>query len=527
MHVFLAMTGMKDKLTFFYKKLVNLPFSNIPNERNIISKKRNGIMTYSDSLAIENIINAVDHHLAVAFIDLSGHFEYVNDNFCRITQYSDAELINSHFSKLLHPSYDTEQLAKAMKQFRHGHMWQGEMLNKKKDGSPLWVNSTIVPMLDSEGKPFRFFTYKVDITEKKEMEEKLRIAQQQLKLSVSEGNYLKHVLDQSSMVTIIDRHRNILYVNERFAELMKRKPLEIIGKNLDELNARSHPDCFYDEMWKTVYQGEVWSGEVQTKNKDGEPRWTSTRIFPMLNEAGEAYRFIFVSQDITSAKEAEQLVLRSEKLSVLGELAAGIAHEIRNPLTSLKGFTSLLEEGETAADKKAYITVLKSEIDRIEYTVNELMMLAKPKKTEVKPVAIEELVRSVCLFLQPELSMKNIELSCDVKNPSAEVMCESNQIKQVVMNVLKNAIEAMKQGGRIHVSFRYEERKMAIVVKDDGEGMSEETLKKIDTPFFTTKQTGNGLGIPMCQNIMKLHHGSLSISSTPGVGTIVELILPY
>ncbi|WP_404408157.1 PAS domain-containing protein [Jeotgalibacillus malaysiensis] len=484
-------------------------------------------MPYSDSLAMQNIINAVDHHLAVAFIDFSGRFEYVNDNFCKATQYSEKELINNHYSIVLHDSHDNKQLINAMKLIRGGQIWQGEMLNKKKDGSPLWVNSTIVPMLDREGKPFRYFTYKIDITEKKEMEEKLKTVERKLRLSVSETNYLKYVLDQSSMVTMIDRDRNILYVNDRFAELMKRKPLDIIGKKLDELNARAHPDSFYDEMWETVFKGEVWSGDVQTRNVDGEARWTSTSIFPMLNEAGEAYRFIFVSQDITQMKEAEQLVLRSEKLSVLGELAAGIAHEIRNPLTSLKGFTALLEEGETATDKKAYISVLKSEIDRIEYTVNELMMLAKPKKTEVKPVAIEELVQSVCGFLQPELSMKNIELSCDGQNPSAEVMCEENQIKQVVMNVLKNAIEAMKQGGRVRVSYRYEEKRMAIIIRDDGEGMSEDLLKKIDTPFFTTKQTGNGLGIPMCQNIMKLHHGAMNISSTPGAGTTVELVLPY
>ncbi|MDZ5712844.1 PAS domain-containing protein [Jeotgalibacillus haloalkalitolerans] len=484
-------------------------------------------MRYSDTLAIENIISAVDHHLAVAFIDLNGRFEYVNDNFCKATQYTEEELMNGHFSMVLHENHDIEQLTKALKQIRKGQLWQGEMLNKKKDGSPLWVNSTIVPMLDGEGRPFRYFTYKTDITEKIEMKEKLSATEQKLKLSVSEANYLKHVLDQSSMVTIIDRNRTILYVNDRFAELMKRKPLDIIGKPLDDLNARCHPDSFYDEMWETVYRGEIWSGDVQTRTKDGELRWTSTRIFPMMNEGDEPARFIFVSQDITHAKESEQLILRSEKLSVLGELAAGIAHEIRNPLTSLKGFTALLEEGETAPEKKAYLSVLKSEIDRIEYTVNELMMLAKPQKSEMKSVKIEELVRSVCGFLRPELTMKNIELSCDGKNPSAEVLCEPNQIKQVVMNVLKNAIEAMNQGGRIHVSYLYQDKKMSIVVKDDGEGMSEEVLKKIDTPFFTTKQTGNGLGIPMCQNIMKLHHGEMRISSIPGAGTTVELVLPY
>ncbi|MFB1083403.1 PAS domain-containing protein [Jeotgalibacillus sp. JSM ZJ347] len=484
-------------------------------------------MPYSDSLAIENIIAAVDHHLAVAFIDLHGRFEFVNENFCETTQYSEEELMNAHFSMLLHPDYSVNQLNDALKQIRQGRLWQGEMLNQKKDGSPLWVNSTIVPMFDDEGRPFRYFIYKVDVTDKIEMKEKLDETEEKLRLTVSEMNYLKHVLDQSSMVTIIDRNRTILYLNERAAELMKRSPLEIIGKPVDNLNARCHPDSFYDEMWETLYRGEIWSGDIQTKDKEGETKWTSTRVFPMIGPSGEATRFIFVSQDITQAKEAEQLVLRSEKLSVLGELAAGIAHEIRNPLTSLKGFTALLEEGETSTEKKAYLSVLKSEIDRIEYTVNELMMLAKPQKSEMRLVKIEELVRSVCAFLQPELTMKNIELSCDGKKSTAEVLCESNQIKQVVMNVLKNAIEAMKQGGRIHVSYLYHEKTMSIVVEDDGEGMSEEVLKKIDTPFFTTKQTGNGLGIPMCQNIMKLHRGEMKISSTPGAGTTVELILPY
>ncbi|MBM7577994.1 PAS domain-containing sensor histidine kinase [Jeotgalibacillus terrae] len=483
-------------------------------------------MPYSDSLAIENIITAVDHHLIVAFLDLSGHFEYVNENFCRATQYSSEEMINAHFSKLLHESHDPEKLAEAMKQISQGNIWQVELLNRKKDGSPYWVNSTIVPLLNQEGKPSRYFTYKVDVTERVEVEEKLKETEQKLKLSVSELNYLKHVLDQSSIVTIIDRDRNILYANEQFGQLMKHRPVDIIGKSLDVLNARCHPDSFYEAMWETVYQGEIWSGEIQTENKDGETRWTNTQIFPFVNDSGQA-TFIFVSHDITHAKEAEQLVLRSEKLSVLGELAAGIAHEIRNPLTSLKGFTALLEEGETATNKKTYISVIKSEIDRIEHTVNELMMLAKPKKAQLMPLKIEELVRSVCEFLKPEFTMKNIELSCNGHHPSAEVLCEGNQIKQVVMNVLKNAVEAMNRGGRIHISYRYEEKKMAIIVKDDGPGMPEEVLKKIDTPFYTTKPTGNGLGIPVCLNIMKLHHGEMNISSVPGAGTTVELVLPY
>ncbi|KIL51733.1 histidine kinase [Jeotgalibacillus alimentarius] len=483
-------------------------------------------MPYSDSLSIENIITAVDHHLIVAFIDLSGHFEYVNKNFCRVTQYTSDEIINAHFSKLLHESHDAQKLAEAMNQVRQGNIFQVELLNRKKDGSPYWINSTIVPVLDKEGKPYRYFTYKVDVTERVEVEEKLKETEKKLKLSVSELNYLKHVLDQSSIVTLIDRDRNILYANEQFGKLMKHKPSDVIGKSLDVLNARCHPDSFYDAMWETVYKGEVWSGEVQLKNIDGEIKWVNAQVFPFVNDAGQS-TFIFVSHDITQAKEAEQLVLRSEKLSVLGELAAGIAHEIRNPLTSLKGFTALLEEGETEPNKKTYISVIKSEIDRIEYTVNELMMLAKPKKAEMMPYKIEELVHSVCEFLKPEFTMKNVELSCNSHHPSAEVLCEGNQIKQVVMNVLKNAVEAMDRGGRIHISYLYEEKKMAIIVKDDGPGMSEEVLKKIDTPFFTTKQTGNGLGIPMCHNIMKLHHGEMKISSVLGAGTTVELVLPY
>ncbi|TFE00502.1 PAS domain-containing sensor histidine kinase [Jeotgalibacillus salarius] len=484
-------------------------------------------MPYSNSLEIENILTAVDHNLVIAFIDLNGHFEYVNDNFCRKTQFSSEELIDQHFSMLLPDSGFEDQVSEAFKKVRSGDIWQGEVLNRKKDGTLYWVHSTIVPLLDEEGKPARYFTYKNDISDRIKIEKKLKATEKQLELSVNELNYLKHVLNQSSIVTIIDHDRHILYANEQFETLMNCRASDIIGKSLDVLNARCHPDCFYEEMWQTVRSGDIWSGEVQTQTIDGEARWTNTRIFPFIDYGENAHRYIFVSNDITQMKNAEQLALRSEKLSVLGELAAGIAHEIRNPLTSLKGFTALLEERETEKDKKAYISVLKSEIDRIEYTVNELMMLAKPQKVEMKLVKIEELVRSICIFLQPELALKNINLSCDGNSPSAEVLCESNQMKQVVMNVLKNAIEAMRQGGHIHISYRYKEKEMSIVIKDDGDGMPEEILQKIDTPFFTTKQTGNGLGIPMCHNIMKLHHGEMKISSIVGAGTVVELVLPY
>jgi len=232
-----------------------------------------------------------------------------------------------------------------------------------------------------------------------------------------------------------------------------------------------------------------------------------------------------VLRDLTERKQSEEMLLRSEKLSFLGQLAAGVAHEIRNPLTSLRGFTQLLRR-DLVAHKQHYLDTMLSEIDRINLIVNDFMSLSKPQMMSIAPFGFADMLRSVLFVLESETILHNVLFAWDACEELPPVLCDEHRIKQVFLNVLKNAIDAMPQGGTIHLAVMRSEDRAIARIRDEGPGIPKEFLPKIGEPFFTTKSTGTGLGLMICHRILESHGGTLKIDSTPGEGTTVSISLP-
>ena len=218
------------------------------------------------------------------------------------------------------------------------------------------------------------------------------------------------------------------------------------------------------------------------------------------------------------------LLRNAEKLSVIGELAAGIAHEIRNPLTSLRGFIQLLKP--TLVDHQMYADIMLSELDRINFIVSELLVLAKPHNVKIKSLPLVFLLKNVLTLLASEANLKNIRFhtafGCDPL-----ISGEENQLKQVFINVIKNAIEAMSGHGDVTLTTSAKAAgQVVITITDNGCGIPEELLPKLGEPFFTTKDNGTGLGLMISRKIIKDHDGHLEVSSKPGEGTTVKITLP-
>jgi signal transduction histidine kinase len=217
--------------------------------------------------------------------------------------------------------------------------------------------------------------------------------------------------------------------------------------------------------------------------------------------------------------EGEEL----EKLKMAGTLAAGIAHEIRNPLTSLKGFLQLSEQIEAP-----YKNIMLSEIDRINAIVKELLELASPNDSDRQPRAIQPLVQSVITLLQPQAILDNIQLMgrYGPETGMLVVHCSEGKLKQVLVNLIKNAMEAMPGGGNILISLNKEEDRVSIEIADDGPGIPPEQLERIGEPFFTTKEGGTGLGLMVSRQIIHEHHGTLSFRNSVKGGAVVTVELP-
>ncbi|ASS74704.1 hypothetical protein CIG75_06770 [Tumebacillus algifaecis] len=300
----------------------------------------------------------------------------------------------------------------------------------------------------------------------------------------------------------------------------------LLGYERAELMGRSYQAILNGEMmgaFKRSLQGATPSCDVAIPHRSGRLLNLRVTNVPVIVD-GRIVGAYVIAQDITEHKRAEELLHRSDKLSAIGQLAAGIAHEIRNPLTAIKGFTQLLKE--KAQRDVEYYDVILSELDRVNLIVDEFLFLSKPQSSKFRPVRLEQLLQLIVTLLEPQAILHDVRIQTRFQ-PLPEAAIEENQIKQVFINLLKNAIEAMPAGGDLIIELWPDEDDNARVrLIDQGCGITEEQLQKIGDPFFTTKEKGTGLGLMVSFKIIEDHGGRLEIESEIGVGTTIDVLLP-
>lgn len=264
--------------------------------------------------------------------------------------------------------------------------------------------------------------------------------------------------------------------------------------------------------------------ETVRLKRDGSIVEVSVSTSVIRDEEGQPQSFVHVSRDMTERNRIEELLRRSEKLTTVGQLAAGVAHEIRNPLTTLRGFLQLQQEKKVLVP--LHIDLMLSELDRINLIVSEFLILAKPQAVHFQLRDLRHIVGDVISLLDSQAHLFGIEFVTYFSDVPAMVHCEENQLKQVFINVIKNAIEAMPDGGTITLEEQQQNNSVVIVVSDEGGGVPEDMLPKLGEPFFTNKESGTGLGLMVSQRIIQAHKGSLEICSEYGRGAQVTIKLP-
>jgi two-component system sporulation sensor kinase A len=232
-----------------------------------------------------------------------------------------------------------------------------------------------------------------------------------------------------------------------------------------------------------------------------------------------------IIRDISERKKNEELLINSEKLYVAGQLAAGIAHEIRNPLTSLKGFLQLIASGRK--NNSTYYDIMKAELDRIEDIVSELLMLSKPQVYELTYQDMRVMMRDTVTLLETQAILHNIGIEAEYGTDPLWIYGVENQVKQVFINVIKNAIEAMIDGGMISIKLSRESDRVYVRISDEGPGIGDDQLAKIGQPFYTTKEKGTGLGLMVSYKIVDNHQGKIVVTSELDKGTMFEIMLPF
>jgi signal transduction histidine kinase len=262
------------------------------------------------------------------------------------------------------------------------------------------------------------------------------------------------------------------------------------------------------------------------QTKSGNYKWVeSTYSIYNDTELNGRGHIRILTKDMTVVKDLYDYLIYSEKLSMIGQLAAGIAHEIRNPLTSIKGFLQLMQAG--VIDTKNYLDIMENEIDRIETISSELLFLGRPKESQLKICSIQKLLDEVLILMESQSFKQNVRIETNFLCKPFYIRCDESKLKQVFINLVKNGLEAMEQGGTLKIEI-YEAafHQVAVAIKDEGYGIPQENLEQIGQPFYTTKEGGNGLGLMVCFQIIHEHHGKISIASEPQKGSTFTVVLP-
>ncbi|MBB6673616.1 ATP-binding protein [Cohnella nanjingensis] len=343
-------------------------------------------------------------------------------------------------------------------------------------------------------------------------------------LSKSNRNY-RSWTENSLVGVFIEQNGALVYTNRQIERIFGFEEREMRGRSVAGLIAPGDAVKFREQMKLRLLQGSTVRFDVAAIRKDRTPLYLEMQLTTTYYEGREAISGIVL--DITERKLSEQWLIRSEKLSVIGQLAAGVAHEIRNPLTALKGFTQLLHRN--ADSNSRYYEIMMGELERINYIVGEFMVLSKPHhRQELKAENLHDILIGIVPILESQAILHNVVLRIEPPSEACLVRCDMNQIKQVLINLMKNAIEAMPTGGTIDIRYERDRIKgeVAVWIEDDGPGIPAELLERLGEPFFTTKEKGAGLGLMVCYKIVETHEGRLSIRNRPPSGAAVTLTLP-
>ncbi|NBC70772.1 PAS domain-containing protein [Paenibacillus sacheonensis] len=281
------------------------------------------------------------------------------------------------------------------------------------------------------------------------------------------------------------------------------------------------------------YMGSVLSGNKKVEDVEISLSHNTFLFdsFPIYDESNRIIGVFAQFRDITERLVLERQLMLSEKLSAIGKIGAGLAHEIRNPLTSIIGLLALLKENFRPADhkQKDYFRIIFSELERIKNLVQQFVMMAKPDRKEVAKtrIGLHELIEDILALMEYDFQDKNIKIHYQpLYKENLEI--DKDKIKQVILNILQNAFDAIDFDGNISVVIRQSQvdKGIEIVISDDGFGMDRDTVEKLATPFHSTKKYGLGLGLSMSYSIIELHKGRITVESENGKGTAFTIWLP-
>ncbi|MBB3111240.1 two-component system sporulation sensor kinase A [Paenibacillus phyllosphaerae] len=343
-------------------------------------------------------------------------------------------------------------------------------------------------------------------------------------LSESEQRFRSIVNHHPDGVCAFDMTGLVTEVNPAFERISGYTSQELKGMSYVQMVTAEEAQRIHLEVVSCADVEKIDRLDSHLLKKDGTSIPVTNTLVPIIVN-GQRVGTYSIVKDITEQLETNELFRKSDKLKVVGQLAAAVAHEIRNPLTALKGFIKLIHTSGTAINPE-YFKIIQDELSRIELISSELLVLAKPQAGRIHSLELQEVLEQTIVLLSTQAIMSNIEIVMEVRAGTTTVRGDSTQLKQIFVNLLKNAIEAMHGGGTILVALDLEDAYVRVRIQDEGCGMPEDIVQRLGEPFYTTKEKGTGLGFMVTKRIIEAHQGHLQIRSVQGQGTTIDVFFP-
>jgi PAS domain S-box-containing protein len=330
-------------------------------------------------------------------------------------------------------------------------------------------------------------------------------------------------------IQITDAVGKIIYVNPAYERVFGYSKEELIGHNPNMVSSGKHSKRFWGKVWESILAGNIWRGEIVNRNKKGELMYIELIISPIIDPSGKVVGFLGSHRDITEKRHLEEQLIRSQKMENIGTLAAGIAHEVGNPLTSISSLVQVIQRTTDDTFAKDKLELVKNQINRIAKIIRELVDFSRPSHYEEKMVDLNKMIREAVNITRYGKKARDVTFNLELADNIPPIHVVPDQLIQVFINIIINSLDAIEDdSGSITISSRIDGKFLYTVIQDTGKGIEEEDLEKIFDPFFTTKRVGEGtgLGLWVSYGIIKNFGGNISVDSVVGRGTTVTISLP-
>jgi len=488
----------------------------------------------------DNYLLTMDQHNLVSVTDLKGRIIDVNDNFCRLSGYSREELIG-HDHRLIKSNFHSKLFYQSLwETLLQGETWHGQICNKSKSGQEYWVESTIVPFLDSEGKIYKFVSVRTDITKLKENEARFASSQSFANIGTWDWNILT----------------GELYWSENIAPLFGYKPGEI-ETSYDNFLKSIHPDD-RDKVETCIEQSITTKNQYNVEHRvlwpDGSTHWLKESGSVLLNENNEPQHMLGVVQSLDAQKLFEH-ELKSAKLDAenankaKSEFLSRMSHELRTPLNAIMGFSQLLsiEEDSLTNEQVDHLGEITKASDHLLVLINEILDLAKIESgridLSIENVNIAEVLTDAIHLISPLAIKRNIQLSIYEQNTLVSedqlaanevvVLADNTRLKQILINLMSNAVKYNQDNGELNIrcSLHTQQGVYRIEVQDTGLGLTASQQEKLFEPFARLGRAnsaieGTGIGLVITKKLIELMGGSIGFKNNQKVGSTFWVDIP-